>query len=311
MTKIESNPTVSVVIPTYNRAHLTGTTLQSVLSQTYQDFELIIVDDGSIDNTEEVVKAFTDERLRYIRMEKNSGTAGVPRNKGIEASRGEFIAFLDSDDEWLPEKLEKQINKFKSVPPEVGLIHSGFYIIREAEKRIIESTPTDRGDVFQSAVKGSLAVAVGTTLVRKECFQKAGVFDTELLGSEDWEMLIRLARYYQFDFVPEILVKYYVYGAQKSHNLERQIQGYDRITRKYRNYLPKKINSRRWQYLGTLCCYPGHFKQARRYFAEAIRENPGDIYAYLRFLLCTLAPRLYQARLKRLYANGIVFWDRL
>lgn len=105
--KSEKIPTVSVVIPTYNRAHLVGRAIQSVLNQTYQDFEIIVVDDGSTDNTEEVVKSFNDPRIRYIRHDQNRGGSAA-RNTGIKMARGEYIAFQDSDDEWLPEKLESR-----------------------------------------------------------------------------------------------------------------------------------------------------------------------------------------------------------
>jgi len=315
MAKTKSNPTVSVIIPTYNRAHLIGGTIQSILNQTYRDFELIIVDDASTDNTEEVVKGFNDERLRYIRMKENSGAAGAPINRGIKAARGEYIAFLGDDDEWLPQKLEKQIEKFKSVSSDVGLIYCGYTCVRvETGETLIEYMPNARGDVFQSAVEGSIRLGGHTPLIRKECFQKAGVFDTELRGSEDWDMWIRLAKYHKFDFVPEILAKYYVYGAQKSASLERQIQGYDKITRKYQNHLSGRLLSKRLQLIGTLCCYQNDFERARKYFAEAIKENPCDIYAYIRFLLCKLAPKLYQSRLKRLYAQaaskqgGVISW---
>ena len=112
----EKNPTVSIIIPTYNRAHLIGRAIQSVLNQTYQNFEIIVVDDGSTDNTEEMIKEFQkhDKRIKYIRHEKNRGGAAA-RNTGIKVARGEYIAFQDSDDEWLPEKLEKQMDVFQRI----------------------------------------------------------------------------------------------------------------------------------------------------------------------------------------------------
>jgi len=126
----EKNPTVSVIISTYNRAHLIGRAIQSVLNQTYQDFEVIVVDDGSTDNTEEIVKSFNDPRIRYIRHEKNKGAAAA-RNTGIKAARGKYIAFQDSDDEWLPEKLEKQMKVFENAPPEAGVVYTDMQRINE------------------------------------------------------------------------------------------------------------------------------------------------------------------------------------
>jgi len=107
------NPTVSVIIPTYNRAHLVGRSIQSVINQTYQDFEIIVVDDGSTDNTEDIIKEFQkkDKRIKHIKHNKNKGGSAA-RNTGIRAARGEYIAFLDSDDEWMPTKLEKQTSYF-------------------------------------------------------------------------------------------------------------------------------------------------------------------------------------------------------
>ena len=102
----EHDITVSAIIPTYNRANIVIRAIQSVLNQTYQNFELLVIDDGSQDNTEEIVTGIHDNRIKYIRHEKNKGVAAA-RNTGIEAAKGEFIAFLDSDDEWLPNKLKR------------------------------------------------------------------------------------------------------------------------------------------------------------------------------------------------------------
>ena len=111
-------PRVSVVIPTYNRAELLKRAIESVLGQTYQDFELIVVDDASMDNTEEMMKDFSDERIRYIRLKQNSGTSAVPRNTGIKSAKGEYIACHDDDSEWLPQKLEKQVKAFEVAHPQ-------------------------------------------------------------------------------------------------------------------------------------------------------------------------------------------------
>lgn len=106
--KLNGTPFVSIVIPTYNRARFLGRLVRSVLNQTYKNFEVIVADDASTDDTAEIIKTFKDDRIRYIRHESNAGAAAA-RNTGIKASRGEYVAFQDSDDEWLPEKLEKQM----------------------------------------------------------------------------------------------------------------------------------------------------------------------------------------------------------
>lgn len=119
----QERPTVSVILPTYNRAHLLERAIQSVLDQTYPDFEIIVVDDASIDNTVNIIKGIINERIRYIRHEKNKGAAAA-RNTGIKLAKGKYIAFQDSDDEWLRDKLEKQIKIFETVSPEVGVVYT-------------------------------------------------------------------------------------------------------------------------------------------------------------------------------------------
>jgi len=314
MEEIKTSPTVSVIIPTYNRAHMVGRAIQSVLAQTYQGFELIVADDASTDNTEEVVKSFNDERLKYIRHEENSGTSAAPRNTGIKMARGEYIALLDSDDEWLPEKLEKQLDRFKSVSPDIGVVYCGFFYVSERTGRtLFEVAPAERGDVFE-LITAKHILGDTTPLVKKECFQKAGVYDTEFLSCQSWDMWIRVARHHKFDFVPEILAKFYIHGNQNVTSLKRRIQGLDRITRKYQNYLPKTLASNRLGYLGSLCCYQGDLERANRYFREAISNNRRGIYNYIRLLLCKFVPRLYQARLRKLHAKsdsrygGITVW---
>ncbi len=121
---------VSVIIPTYNRADLLPTAISSVLAQTYTDWELIVVDDASTDNTREVIKEWEakDSRIRSVSLNKNSGGPAHPKNVGVESARGEFIAFLDHDDEWLPEKLKKQVAVFAS-SPRIGLVTCEAYVV--------------------------------------------------------------------------------------------------------------------------------------------------------------------------------------
>jgi glycosyltransferase involved in cell wall biosynthesis len=205
--KTNSNPVVSVIIPTYNRAKVIGRSIISVLAQTYRDFELIIVDDGSTDNTEEVVKSFNDPRIYYIQKEQNRGVS-VARNIGIKAARGDYIAFNDSDDEWLPTKLEKQMALFKrDEKGDLGLVlcgvlnqglHGEYYIAPKIHLMRFDNLLSHRLDVGYFSIQ----------FIIKRCVAAAELyFDENIRASEEWDLLLRLSRICRIDYVPEALAR--------------------------------------------------------------------------------------------------------
>jgi glycosyltransferase involved in cell wall biosynthesis len=314
MTKTRYNPVVSVIIPTYNRAHLLCRAMQSVLNQTYLDFELIIVDDGSTDNTDKIIKEFQehDKRIKYIRHEKNKGGSAA-RNSGIKISRGEYIAFLDSDDEWLPRKMEKQEIKFQNALDNVGVIYSGFSCISESSGKIIAKiTPTLRGNVYTNLLEGCI-LGSPTPLIKKICFRKAGFFDETLPSCQDWDMWIRLSKYYAFDFVPDILAKHHIHGSQISVNLNAKIVARKKLVEKYWVDLSRKskILSILLKRLGILCCLNGDSREGRRYFLGSIKRKPLQKGGYVNFLLSLLVPRIHRNILKKhsvINIDGIKFY---
>ena len=197
---------VSIIIPTYNRATSLGTAIQSVLNQTYKDFEIIVVDDFSSDNTEKVVREFQDQRISFIRHPENRGS-GCARNTGIDRAKGRFIAFQDSDDIWLPGKLMKQIEALSKACDEVGVVYTG-YIRKDSgvEKYFPESYVKEKqNNILRQLVRGNI-VGTPTAIVKRECFEKAGLFDEELSNLEDWELWLRIAKDYLFIFIDEPLV---------------------------------------------------------------------------------------------------------
>ena len=196
-------PLVSVIIPTYNKALYLKEAIESVLNQTYKNLELLVIDDGSTDNTAEIIKLFNDNRLIYF-YQNNKGPAAA-RNVGIENSKGEFIAFLDSDDLWLEEKLEKQI-KFLKENNEVGMLGTGFYKIDE-NKNIIgkKQFPADNDRLKKILIKFN-PFAQSSVILRKEVIQKVGKYDESFLESEDYDFWLRIARYYKIANLPEYLV---------------------------------------------------------------------------------------------------------
>lgn len=216
--EISKNPLVSIVLPTYNRAHIVSRALQSVLNQTYHDFEIIVVDDGSTDNTEEIIRnvACKDSRVKYFRNNKNKGPSGA-RNVGINLAKGEFIAFQDDDVEWYPNKLEKQLNLLQTLQETFAVVYSGFYKIIDEEKIYIPSRNIypKEGNVHNSLLKGNF-IDTPSILVRKAALLYVGLFDENLPMLEDWDLVIRLSEKYQFKFIDESL--YVSYDNPKSVN---------------------------------------------------------------------------------------------
>jgi len=206
-----AHPTVSVVIPTYNRADLIARSIRSVLSQSYQDFELLVVDDGSVDDTAAVVAGLADPRMRYVRLHRNIG-AGPARNVGIRMSKGEFVAFQDSDDEWLPEKLAICMSVFARNPPPLGVVYSDMERMRQDGSIIYHRSPDIMsGRLIDPGRRSYQVHMLGTqsTVIRRECLAATGYFNEKLPALEDMELFIRLSKQFGFIRIPKPLVRYY------------------------------------------------------------------------------------------------------
>lgn len=278
MAKVKDKPTVSVIIPTYNRVHLIGGAIQSVLDQSYKDFEIIVVDDGSTDNTEEVIKEFQeqDKRIVYIRHEKNKGAAAA-RNTGIKAARGKYIGFQDSDDEWFPEKLEKQIKIFENASPEVGVVYTSFWRIEKTKRTYIPPTRVTQkeGNIHSELLKGNF-IGTPVSLIKKECFKKGGMFDESLPRLQDWELVIRLSKYYNFKCVDEPLLISYYQPYSISANRKALVRALELILEKHFEDFKKdkKLLSRHYFGIGVSLCSNGDFKNGRNYFIKAVKAYP-------------------------------------
>ena len=154
------NPLVSVIIPTYNRKHLLKEALGSVFSQTYKNLQVIVVDDGSTDNTQDIISDFKDKRITYIKQGHRGASSA--RNKGIENAKGEYTAFLDSDDRWLPTKIEKQMDVFKNSKVNPGVVYCGIEYMDENGKKIRgERLPAYRGNIFLHLLGARRNVVLG------------------------------------------------------------------------------------------------------------------------------------------------------
>ncbi len=216
---------VSVIIPTYNHARFVLDAVESALSQSYKNIEVIVIDDGSTDNTREILLPYAD-RIKYVYQE-NRGLSAA-RNRGIIESTGEYIALLDADDMWLPAKLEKQV-KFFSESNRVGIVSCGGYVVDitgETMKEILVFNYNDKltfltNLLFSNTVWGGGSSAV----VRRECFNNVGLFDESLRSAEDWDMWLRVAINYDIRFVELSLSKIRVIqgSMSSSANAERML----------------------------------------------------------------------------------------
>lgn len=190
---------VSVIIPTYNRADYLAEAIRSVQAQTHPDVEIIVADDGSTDNTAEVVARFGED-VTYLPL-PHRGQPAATRNEGLRAAKGEFVAFLDSDDLFLPGKLALQLAACEA-HPETGLVYSdGHYFHHDPQQptgHLLDGFPTPSGDVFAELLRGNFLVSPGQVLIRQECFDAVGVFDEDpaLWVSEDYDLWLRIAACY-------------------------------------------------------------------------------------------------------------------
>lgn len=208
---MEMLPLVSVVIGTYNRESYIQSTLDSVFDQTYQNLEVIVVDDASTDGTVEALRSYGD-RIRLVSLEKNSGLPAVPRNVGAQQAKGDFLAFLDSDDLWLPEKIEKQVKAMKA-QPDWGLCHTVTQVIDHEGKplriRHEGNFPSYECNLLEALFEHCF-ITLSSCIIRTDIYWSFGGFNEDSIwkAGEDLELFIRLAKHHGVGAVNEILTQY-------------------------------------------------------------------------------------------------------
>lgn len=211
-------PLVSVVIPAYNSERWIEETLKSVLNQTYPNIEVIVVDDGSTDNTFSIVDKFKN-RVKYL-QKKNGGSASA-RNMGIRKSVGEWIALLDADDLWITDKIQTQMDYLKN-HTDVYWVYSDAYIfsdkVAKDEYRIGSTTKMFSGDVLEPLIMEDF-IPSPTPVINRKVFNDVGIFDESIKRSEDWDLWLRIAAHYKVGFVDKPLAKYRMHLLSKSSSI--------------------------------------------------------------------------------------------
>jgi glycosyltransferase involved in cell wall biosynthesis len=302
------NGTVSVIIPAYNAGRYIEQAIRSCLAQGPALLEVIVVDDGSADDTAAVVRRFGPP-LRYLRQD-NAGPS-TARNRGIQESRGEFVAFLDADDWWEPTKLSRQLDCFRT-DTAIGLVHTG--VIEHDESRNVHwVSQTDRrsytGRCTDLLFRANRIVA-SSVIVRRHCFDRVGLFDPSVRGAEDLDLWLRIGREFPMAFVDEPLVHYRRHESNSSRNAAVMavnhfiaIEKAWHDDRELRARIGVKEGRRHLSEVAFYAAYQsqetGQCRQARRYFGKSLRYRPFSPKAIGYWTASLLPPRLH-AQLRKL-----------
>lgn len=279
-------PLVSIIMPAYNASSTIQETLQTILQQTYENWELVLIDDGSQDNTCELVALINDNRIHLYR-EENKGSA-LARSQGTELAQGKYITFLDADDHWEPNKLEAQVELFQRLHPSVGMIHSnyvefdhkGFYSpkpLRYCEKLKIS------GKIYEDLLIHNF-IGLLTVIVKKEVIDQVGVFDPIYTGAEDWDLWLRIAKLYEVAYLPSPLARYRLNPHGQSKNYQTYEPGLWKVIE---HHLLKANMSQKQKKIGLWLFY--------RHMAHGFSRN-GQINVGFKRLLKAIQVRPFEYR---------------
>lgn len=297
-------PKVSIIIPAYNAMTYLPETLESAFKQTFTDFEILIINDGSSDNIVEWVSRITDERVKLISQE-NQGVSAA-RNTGINNSQGEYIAFLDADDLWESTKLEKQVNCLE-VNPTVGLTYTWTNFINQfSQPTGVSIVSHAEGNVWEEIVVRDMISTGSSTMIRAECFNKVGLFDSDLSVGEDRDMWTRIAAVYPFAVIKEPLTLYRRHSTNTTKSNQTIIPQLSKVIEKtFQNTPENKIylKNRSYGWMNIFAAWSAieeekDYKQAKYYRLQAVKHYPQlhftSMYLRLSIAIAMLALFGYQ-----------------
>jgi len=228
---------VTVAVATYNRAHLLSGLFSNILDQTYNDFDVVVVDDGSTDDTAAVLAEYAKrDRINVHSHSRNRGV-GAAKDKAVSLATGDYIAFIDDDDRWLPLKLERQVEYFESLSDKYAVVHSGMKHFGDGGK--VRTDPVAQtGDIFPEILSQN-EIGFSSTMVRRESIEEVGGFDPELPRAVDWDLWIRLAKRYKFEGIDQVLVHRHVQEDSITADPDHSITAREMIREKYRDTYQK------------------------------------------------------------------------
>lgn len=286
-------PRVSVVLPTQNRGGVVGGAMESVLDQTYDDLELLVVDGGSDDETPAVVGEFDDPRLTYLRKPRGEGVSAA-RNEGLRLADGDLVAFVDADDRWRPEKLRAQVRAYRAADDPV-VVTAG---IEKAHGEPLTREGVD-GDARATLRRLDAPTYTSILLARRDAVRAVGGFDESLPCFEDWDLCMQLAREGSFAHVPETLVVKGTTGDNVSADPDALFAALPRIFERYD--LPPAARAQFLADAGVTACEAGRFESARPYLRRALRLD-WRRNAAAALALSYASPRAFDVGMNALYA---------
>ena len=292
------NPAVSVIIPAYNCAQLLPQAVESVRKQTYQDFEVIIVDDGSEDETWDVIKSISADwdKVRAFRIPHRGPAAA--RNRGIAEMKGKWIALLDADDLWLPEKLARCM-EYLAKHPDISIVYTPMKPIRLDGKEMKGHTkPCFAGQLTRKLFK-SIFIHTPSTVFHKRVIEQCGAFDESLSIAEDYEYWLRVSTKFEFGLIDEPLAirRWRPTSLTRSNRLKGRITKAKILERFYfegggKEYIPEKEAFKRLSEVhykaGKILLHEGNYQDAIKYLTKAIKYNPNNIKARIFCLIAQL-----------------------
>jgi len=291
-------PKVSVVIVTYNRPDYIPLAIQSVLDQTFQDLEILVVDNGVEKPAIKIVESFNDSRIKYLPQIKNTGCSGG-KNVGIENARGEYVAFLDDDDVWLSEKLELQMEAFKK-NPEAGFCFTAITEIRD-KGETNSLVPEGFGDYFEFAMRKFNGFLSSTLLIKKEVFEKVGLLDESFPSHTDIDLIIRITKKYKGVAINKPLIKMTLTSdhEQMGSSYKRRIAGRHLLLDKYWEDFEKRplVLSKHLMLLAKFYRNDRQYKKARGMFLKTFKTyfRPMALVHYISLLFGGLGYRLFKS----------------
>lgn len=313
-----SEPLVSVIIPTFDRDNYLVRAVESVLNQSYGNIELVVVDDYSPRPAEEVLDGVSLDRVsdyRLIRHEENRGGSAA-RNTGINAASGDYVAFLDDDDEWLPEKLDKQVARMEESGASVGVVYTGIRNVDAEGKTNAVKTPGIEGDVTKKLLCKNFIGSFSAIMVSQEVIEEVGGLDERFPSWQDWDYYIRLSQHSRFASVPEpLVIRYNHRDGQVSEGFTEKrdvtyrlfVEKYESLAAEQGTFFKRKMRSYVAYELALSALFNQQYDAAKDLLEEAVKWYPLNTGAYVYWVLSLRGGAVHDSakRIKRSYVRRV------